>query len=174
MTHLPSLRSGLIETFLFPEPHVHEKNFKFFFFNLKGRLKNTLILFLGNAQGCKETGGIILMFKVIIFCTLVHAVACYPKDQRLFVALGSPRACKKMGWSLTAVAPRAISSHSAVLQLIFVFVWSVINVQCFHDLIFCRHGAAYDDQPILSCRGWSIIWFVKVREVICNFCVSIF
>lgn len=77
--------------------------------------------FLGNAQGCKKTGCTILTFKVI-FCTLGHVVACYPKDQRLFVALGSPNACKKMGWSLTAAAPRAISSHSAVLQLIFVCV----------------------------------------------------
>lgn len=57
----------------------------------------------------------------------------YPKDQSLFVALGSPSACKKMGWSLTAVAPSAISSHSAVLHVSFM----VIKVrQMFYDFIF--------------------------------------
>ncbi|TKS88985.1 hypothetical protein D9C73_022584 [Collichthys lucidus] len=54
-----------------------------------------------------------------------HA-ACYPKDRSLFVALGSPSACKKIGWSLTVVAPSAISSHSTVLQLLCLMAQSEV------------------------------------------------
>lgn len=58
--------------------------------------------------------------------SLIHITACYPKDRSLFVALGSPSACKKIGWSLTVVAPSAISSHSTVLQLLCLMAQSEV------------------------------------------------